>query len=271
VDGVEVIYHLAGGTDAKSFEAADREAVSPMKNLLDAVMHCGKPVRFVHVSSFSVYSNLALRAGSLLDETCPVENDPKVRGEPYAYAKIAQEQLLKRYSPIPYVIVRPGAIYGPGNADISGRVGMWKAGLFLHLGDSNLLPLTYVSNCADAIVLAGVRGGTEGEAFNIVDDQLVTSKEFLRMYRRHVGNMRCIEVPKALSYCLFTGIGMAASLLHRREACKYNRKRWSAHWKGNTYSNVKARRLLQWAPQVSTEEGLQRYFAFVKKALAENA
>ena len=32
----------------------------------------GKPKRFVNVSSFAVYSNLSLKRGALLDETCSI-------------------------------------------------------------------------------------------------------------------------------------------------------------------------------------------------------
>lgn len=271
VDGVDVVYHLAGGTRGTSFADADADAVRTMQNLLDAVAGSRKIARFVHVSSFTVYSNVKLPAGGLLDEACPLEMDAKVRGEPYTYAKIEQEALLRRYAAehrIPHVILRPGAIYGPGSTEISGRVGIWKKGVFLHLGNSNIIPLTYVSNCAEAIVLAGVREGIEGEVINIVDDQLVTSQEFLRMYATHLGKLRSVSIPKVVSYCLFTAFGMLARLANSRTASKYNRMRWCAYWKGNTYSNAKARRVLQWVPRVATEDGLQRYFGFVREARA---
>ena len=57
---------------------------------------------------------------------------------------------------IPYVIVRPGVVYGPGKVNISNRVGIGTFGIFLHLGGSNEIPLTYVDNCAEAIALAGL-------------------------------------------------------------------------------------------------------------------
>ena len=84
------------------------------------------------------------------------------------------------------MIVRPGVVYGPGNKGITGRVGLGTFGLFLHLGGSNEIPLTYVDNCADAIVLAGIKGGVDGEVFNVVDDDLPTSRKFLRLYKKNV-------------------------------------------------------------------------------------
>ena len=76
---------------------------------------------------------------------------------------------------LPYVIIRPGAVFGPGKSAITGRVGINTFGFFIHLGGGNVLPLTYVDNCAEAIVMAGIKPGIEGEVFNVVDDDLPTS------------------------------------------------------------------------------------------------
>jgi nucleoside-diphosphate-sugar epimerase len=43
------------------------------------------------------------------------------------------------------------------------------------VGGSNVLPLTFVDNCAEAIVLGGLVPGVDGEVFNVVDDELLTS------------------------------------------------------------------------------------------------
>ena len=61
------------------------------------------------------------------------------------------------------------------------------------MGGSNLLPLTFVDNCAEAIVLAGLRPGIEGEIFNVVDDELLTSSEFLRLYKKGVNQSFSVQ------------------------------------------------------------------------------
>jgi nucleoside-diphosphate-sugar epimerase len=80
---------------------------------------------------------------------------PEKRGQAYCYAKARQDELVAEYAKqygIPCVFVRPGVVYGPGNEAIHARVGLGTFGLFLHLGGSNKVPLTYVDNCAEAIV-----------------------------------------------------------------------------------------------------------------------
>ena len=96
-----------------------------------------------------------------------------------------------------YVILRPGAVFGPGKRDLSGRIGINTFGFFLHIGGSNLLPLTFVDNCAEAIVLAGLKPAIEGETFNVVDDDLLTSREFFRAYKEQT-RLFSISVPYTL-------------------------------------------------------------------------
>src|SRR5262249_19109342 len=203
-EGVSIVYHLAAGFD-KSFAGAFMASAIGTRNLIDAFLKVGKPRRFVNVSSFAVYSNLSLKRGALLDETCPLEDAPQERFDAYGFGKLKQEELVKEYGRkhnLPYVILRPGYVFGPGMCDLSGRVGINTFGLFIHLGGSNCLPLTFVDNCAEAIVLAGLKPGVDGEIFNIVDDELLTSRQFLREYRKRVQSFRSFRVPYPVASAL---------------------------------------------------------------------
>ena len=186
---VAVIYHLAAGTATKSFSDAFLNSVVTTRNLLESTRHHRSLRRFVNVSSFSVYTNDRQSNARTLDETCPTESRPELRADAYCFAKAKQDELVIDYGKthrLPYVIIRPGVVYGPGKERIHGRVGLGTFGVFLHLGGSNPVPLTHVDNCAEAIALAGLRRGVEGEVFNVVDDDLPTSREFLRMYKNEV-------------------------------------------------------------------------------------
>ena len=238
-------------------------SVVTTRNLLDACVRSESLRRFVNISSFAVYSNINKRSGNLLDETCPMERRPDLRGEAYTFAKAKQEELVAEYGQkfgIPVVQVRPGAVYGPGNPGITGRVGIGTFGLFLHLGGGNRIPLTYVDNCADAIVLAGIKTGVSGEAFNVVDDDLPTSRQFLRLYKREVREFSSLYLPKFASYALcylweWYSTWSSGQLMPPA----FNRRRWNSFWKSTRYSNLKLKAKLGWNPKVSTKEGLRRY------------
>src|ERR1041385_4150410 len=111
--GIAVIYHLAASTGEKSFPDAFMNSALATRNLIEAFLDLGKPMRFVCVSSFAVYSNTGLKHGALLDETCPLEEKPQERFDAYAFGKLKEEQTVQKYGverSLPYVILRPGAV-----------------------------------------------------------------------------------------------------------------------------------------------------------------
>ncbi len=268
-EGVSVVFHLAAGRGEKSFSDAFANSVLTTRNLLEASAPNKYLKRFVNISSFSVYTNNGKRRGRLLDETCAVESHPELRGEAYCFAKVRQDEIVAEYCSelgIPYVIVRPGHVYGPGNEPITGRVGVGTFGLFLHLGGSNPIPLTYVDNCADAIALAGLRKGVDGEVFNVVDDNLPTSRQFLHSYKGQVRRFGSVYIPHFASYVLCTLWERYSNWSQGQLPPAFNRRRWHAFWKKTYYSNAKLKSRLGWTPKVSTAEGLNRYFEACRNA-----
>jgi nucleoside-diphosphate-sugar epimerase len=258
--GVSVIFHLAAGFD-KSFAGAFMNSALATRNLLDAFMEHGNPHRFVNVSSFAVYSNLKMKRGAWLDETCPIEDRPQERYDAYGFGKLKQEELVREYGKnhsLPYVILRPGAVFGPGKRDLSGRVGIKTFGFFIHLGGSNQLPLTYVDNCAEAIVLAGLKEGIDGETLNVVDDETMTSRNLLAACKR-AKKFFSVSIPYPLAH-LFCSLWENYSKRSQGQLPPvFNRRRCAAEWKGNRYSNEKIRRVLGWKPRVKMAEALNSF------------
>jgi nucleoside-diphosphate-sugar epimerase len=258
-----VVIHLAAGRGVKSIPDAFMNSVVTTRNLLDACLSHQCLKRFVNVSSFAVYTNKDKPHGKLLDESCPLDLHPGLRGGAYAFAKTKQEEMVREYGEqhaIPYVTLRPGWVYGPGNLAISERVGIGTFGLFLHLGGSNPMPLAYVDNCAEAIALAGLTPGIDGESFNVVDDDLPSSRRFLHLYKKHVKRFSSLYIPKIASYALCSLWERYCNWSEDQLPRAFNRSRWHATWKKTTFANEKLKARLGWKPLVSTNEGLQRYF-----------
>jgi nucleoside-diphosphate-sugar epimerase len=263
-EGVQVIYHLAAGRGEKSYPDAFLNSVVTTRNLLDACLRHGTLKRIVNVSSFAVYSNRDQRASRLLDETSAVEPRPDRRGQAYCYAKVRQDDLVAQYARdhgVRCVFVRPGVVYGPGNEAIHVRVGLSTFGLFLHLGGSNTLPLSYVDNCAHAIMLAGIVDGVDGEVFNVIDDDLPTSRQFLRAYKREVKRFGSVYLPHGVSYLACCCWEKYSAWSEGQLPPVYGRSAWYSNWKKTSYSNHKLKQRLGWTQQIPTSEGLRRYFA----------
>jgi nucleoside-diphosphate-sugar epimerase len=262
-DHVSIIYHLAAGIE-KSFAGAFMNSALSTRNLIDAFLDLGKPKRLVNVSSFAVYSNIALKRGELLDETCSLEDATQERFDAYGFGKLKQEEVVRQYGTdrkLPYVVIRPGAVFGPGKRELSGRVGISTFGFFIHLGGSNQLPLTFVDNCAEAIALAGLTPGVDGETFNVVDDDLITSKELLSAYKRAVGSFFSVRVPYPLAYGFSSAWEKYSKWSKGQLPPVFNRRRCSAEWKGNRYPNRKLREQLGWRPRVPMKRAIEAFLA----------
>ncbi len=262
-EGISIIYHLAAGVE-KSFAGAFMNSALATRNLMDAFLQFGKPKRFVNVSSFAVYSNLTLKRGAVLDETCPLEDAPQERFDPYGFGKLKQEELVKEYGSkyeLPYVIVRPGYVFGPGKRELSGRVGNSTFGLFVQVSGAQSLPLTFVDNCAEAIVLAGLRAGIGGEVFNVVDDQLVTGRKFLKAYKQKIKSLRSIRIPYFAGYALCSLWEHYSHWSNGQFPPAFNRRRCSAEWKSQSYSNKKLKERVGWRPRVPMNEAMAAFLA----------
>ena len=183
--GVDAVIHLAAAKEG-DFATQFAGTVVATENLLAAMDEAGV-TDLVGVSTFSVYDYLGMRPGTLVDEAAPIDRSPARRDE-YARTKLVQERLYRDFGDRTdpdrrCVVVRPGMIYGPGNLwhDLLG------AGLgprYLRIGSRATLPMTYVENCAEALVLAAERlaepdSVVAGEVINIVDDDLPTQARYV--------------------------------------------------------------------------------------------
>jgi len=266
VAGVQLIFHLAAG---KKGTAADLflNSVVASRNLLDAVAG-RKPMRIVLVSSFGVYGVAGLGRGALVNEQTVLEPHPEWRDH-YSSSKLRQEQLFWEYQQrdgFELVVLRPGVIYGPDGGHFSNRVGLTIGKWQLHFGGSNLLPLSYVDNCAEAIVVAGTHERAVGQVYNVHDDALPTCRQYLRAYCRNVMKIRSISIP-------YVGLQLLSSIV-----AKYNRYskgqlpailtpyKAASQWGGNRFDNSKLR-FIGWKQLVPTADGLQRSFVAFRAEL----
>lgn len=268
LEGVDVVYHLAAGMRGTPADLSLNTVVAS-KKLLEAVADTRRAVRLVLVSSFSVYGVAELRRGTVIDEQTPLETHPE-RRDSYAQVKLRQERLFREYAErhaLPLTVLRPGVIYGPGGSAFSSRVGLSVGGLLLHFGGGNILPLSYMDNCADAIILAGQSEQATGRAFNVHDDDLPTAREYLRGYRESVGPIRSLWVP----YPLLSVGALILEWYNRRShgqlPAALTPYRVASTWKGFRFDNSRLK-ALGWRQGVSTRQGLQKTFDDLKGSSA---
>ena len=220
-----------------------------------------RDTRVVVISSFSVYGVVPLGRGARIDEQTPLEANPELR-DTYSHSKLRQEQLchdLQRQAGFELVVVRPGVIYGPGGDHFSRRVGSQIGPLFFHFGGRNLLPLSYVVNCAEAIVVAGTHPDAAGQVYNIHDDDLPTASRYLRQYKKQVKHIRSVRLP----YFVTRMLAWMLEIYHRRSKGQLpavlTGYKVAATWGGNRFNNTKLHSL-GWRQLVSTSDAMAHTF-----------
>jgi nucleoside-diphosphate-sugar epimerase len=271
LDDVSVIYHLAAALSGQAAEMFLGTVVSS-KNLLEAVARREQKPKVLLVSSFGVYGVADLPKGHVLDEETPLEPHPE-RRDHYSHAKLKQERLFEDYRKkhgIPVAILRPGVIYGPGGGAMSARVGLRLPGMFLFLGGKNLLPLSYVDNCAEAICVAADRARFDGDAYNVLDDELVTCGDYLRRYQKEVERLRVLPMPFPVAMALSAGVAWYHGFSKGQLPAILTPYKTRTSWKGNRFTNERLKGL-GFSPIVSTEEGLKRTFAYLRERAAGGA
>ncbi len=290
VDGVDVVYHLAAGMGGGAMADVWLATVVATDNLLTALAAGSAPVgetgpggngevhhrpldRFVHCSSFAVYGVSELPRGAVVDESTPVETDLE-RADNYSHAKLRQEQLVTEAAKAQgydLVVVRPGVVYGPGGGGLSRRIGIRQGDLIVAMGGGNLLPLSYVDNCAEAMVHVGTHPDAAGQVFNVHDDDLVTAKEFLRRYRSEAEPLRAVSLPKPVTKSLARTVEWYHQRSKGHLPAAITTHMFDSIWAGNTFDNSKLKSF-GWAQTVSTDQGLRRYFrAAAEKRAADRA
>ncbi|MEZ5406738.1 MAG: NAD-dependent epimerase/dehydratase family protein [Acidimicrobiales bacterium] len=280
VRGADSVIHLAAAKSG-DFYTQFAGTVVATENLLWAMGEAGVG-QLVAVSTFSVYDYKSLDGGTLLTETSPIDADPVKRDE-YARTKLLQEELYREFGshgavpdPSPEaepqapegrraVIVRPGLIYG--------RDELWHALLgaelgprFLRVGAKATLPLLYVENCAEALVLAAEKLAenpslVSGETINLVDDDLPTQGRYVELVTAVMEPPPSLFVPWPVMRLAADALDRANGLLLGGRA-KFPGivvpEKLHGRFKPLRYTNAKAKRLLGWTPRYGTEDAVRR-------------
>ncbi|MDD4889471.1 MAG: NAD(P)-dependent oxidoreductase [Phycisphaerae bacterium] len=205
--------HCAGratdiGLDA-AFRAANYDAVLRLIGCMDAA----RITRLVHVSTTDVYG---LRDFTAADERTPLRSTVC---NPYPRYKILAEKAIARLLPRSrYAILRPAAVWGPGDRSILPRVLRYLSQnrSLVHFGrwaGRNRWPLAHVDNVARAAWLACTAPEAAGEAFNVLDEEFTTIDEYYRLLLSvclgDASPRRSIRVPLAVGWLM----GIASTLL----------------------------------------------------------
>jgi predicted dehydrogenase/nucleoside-diphosphate-sugar epimerase len=259
VAGVDAVFHVGA---AMKGSAADfqRSTVAGTRNVIDACLK-SRVQRMVYVSSLSVLDHARRRDGRV-SENWPLEPHAELRGA-YTQTKLEAERMVMdaaKTKGLPAVMIRPGVIFGPGVEPSSPAGSFAMFGRWIVVGNGSLpLPLVYVDDVVDALLLALSRPGLEGVLVNLVDPTGVTQREFIHIAQAARPNIKASYVPQPMLMAAAVGIEALGSLLKRN--VPLSRYRIRSIRPLHNFDQTAAQQQLGWMPRVGVVEGLRRSLA----------
>jgi nucleoside-diphosphate-sugar epimerase len=261
--GVDRVLHCAARTGPWGPQAEfDRTNVLGLETLVRAAAATGV-ARVVHVSSIVVHGT-DVRGGA--DEHAPLREE----SNPYSRSKIAAERLLDRIMREDrrrVTIVRPGWIYGPRDAASFGRIAerIERGGMFLLGRGDNHLPLVYVGDVAQGVLLASEVQDAGGETYLLVNDEPVTQRQFLTAIATELG---APPPRRRIPYHAAVAAGATAEtaghLARLRHAPPLTRFGVQLLGGENRFIIDRARHELGFSPSVDLAEGVRRSVAWYR-------
>ena len=208
----DYVLHVAGVTKGISYEDFRLGNVMPTRNLLTALRgEHPDTKRFVLVSSATSYGPSASSAPHR-------EENPPRPIEYYGQSKLEAERVVEEESAnVPWTIVRPSGVYGPGDAEYFNLFKSAMRGWNVFFGNRNrCMSIIYVDDCVRGTVMAAQHENSVGKGYFLTNDEQVTWEQFqsevLQVVDRRV---RTLDLPEQLVSIAALG-GELASRIDRK-------------------------------------------------------
>jgi len=260
VAGARRVFHVGAAMrgSPRAFEAG---TVWGTRNIVDACLRHATE-RLVYVSSLSVLDHAGRDPQAKVDEESALEPEAQRRGA-YTQTKLVAENLVRtaiRERQLPAVIVRPGQIFGQGAERVTPNGTIAIAGRWIAVGEpTQTLPLVYLDDVVDALLLAADAGPALGQTINVVDPSTTTQGAYLERVKAKLGpELRLLRVPTGFFMFVAHGVELLGKLLRRDVPLTRYRVR-SLRPLAN-FDLTQARTRLGWEPRVGLARGLDETF-----------
>jgi nucleoside-diphosphate-sugar epimerase len=253
---VAAVYRTAGHPDDYYREVNVRGT----ERLLEAAARHGVR-RFVHTSTVGVHGHVEHPPA---DETAPL-----APGDIYQATKAEAETLALQYHRargVPVAVVRPGAIYGPGETRLLKLFRSIARGRYAIVGSGRTFyhPV-FIDDLVAGFLLALDRPEAAGEAFLICGPSYVSQDDLAALVAKHTGGRvlpfhvpaRPIQWLGDLVEAVCVPLGIEPPL-HRRRVDFWTKSR--------AFTIEKARRLLGYEPRTELDRGIAITAAWYRQA-----
>ena len=235
----DVVLHAAGKAHTYPKTANEIKAFYDVNyqgtvNLCKALEKIGVPKSFVFISTMDVYGT---SEGECISEEHPLEPTSH-----YAKSKLQAEEFLIQWASKNDVILgilRPALITGPNPpGNLHSMIDGIKKGYYLTIAGGNTRKsLLMVYDIAYLTMKIEEKGGI----YNVCDDRHPSYAELAKSISSQLGKREPISIPYWIAWCM----GKVGDLF---TFLPINSYRLGQLTKSTTYSNEKAKKLLDWQP-----------------------
>jgi nucleoside-diphosphate-sugar epimerase len=261
LEGVSHVIHCAGKTKAVRRTEFAQVNVAGTQRLLDAVQaRAGQVQRLVYLSSLAA-------CGPGTTQNPAREDDPPHPVSAYGHSKLAAERLVWDLDAPPRVVLRPGAVYGPGDADFLELFQTARRGFIPQFGGGRQpLNLVYADDLARLTVRCLTDPRAVGRTFHVAHPQPTTARELGRAVAAALGvKAKPVSLPLAFLVPISWGAELVSRLTGRPSIVSVDRRRLltAPGWVCDT-SHLRVE--LGWECETNLEEGLRRTAAWYQEA-----
>jgi len=253
VDGQEYVFHVAAAfREAKSTEQDYWDVhVKSTQIIVAEVLKNPEFKRYVHVSTIGVHGHI---------ENPPATEEYRFApGDGYQRTKLEAEEWLNAFASennFPYTIVRPAAIYGPGDRRLLKLFKMALKPYFLLLGQGKCMyHLVHVDDLTNTFIIAATHPDALGETFISGADEPIAIADIARTVAGHFGKkIKVLRLPIG-PFFLLADICEAVCKPFKIEPPIY-RRRVAFYSKDRHFDVSKMRNVLGYKPRHTNEDGI---------------
>lgn len=202
LDGVDLVFHLAGITRAQEWESFYETNVEATLNLMGAVKHAAPELDRVVVTS-------SLAAVGQCDRNVATEEAPLRPVSMYGKSKARMEKALQKqhgmsqsyFDALPLTIIRPPAVYGPRDRDVLDFFRAVKSHVcpIVGAGSSRPVSVVHARDLTSGMVDASLHSNTDSATYFLGGQRQYTWAEMKRAATEALDTWAVtIPVPKLL-------------------------------------------------------------------------
>lgn len=264
--GQEAIFHCGALSAPWGAPAAFYAAnVLGTRHIVDGALRHGV-ARLIHISTPSIYNEFRDRLNVAEDSPLPARPINQ-----YAATKLQAETEVQRgfAAGLETVILRPRAIFGPGDQTILPRLieANRRGRVPLIRGGRALIDLSYVDNVVEACLLGlTARRSALGRPYNITNGEPTELRLLLpRLFAALGEPLRSLELPWSVAMAAAGTLEALSRLRPGQPEPPLTRFAVASIGLSQTLDISAARRELGYAPRVSIEEGILRFARWYKE------